>query len=171
MTTIVIQETDYDFLKQYEDQMLTETVLLDPSFYRNGIESNDATHRYFLAIINGRPAGTSAFVKYLNTNDQTWKIYHRASYTLPEFRGQGIWNSLMLYKLEYCHTHKLNDSDKTTHHVSCDISDQRYRNSGWHLHSAKESEIRGKKLFQATWFLEWADLKQLYQFNKSQTVA
>jgi len=165
MSTIVIQETTYDFLKQYEDQMLTETVLLDPSFYRNGIENKDAIQKYFLAVINGKPAGTSALVKYLNTNDNTWKIYHRASYTLPEFRSQGVWNSLMSYKVNYCQEHNLNDSEKTTHHVSCDISDQRYRNQGWHLHSAKESEIRGKKLFQATWFLEWADLKQLYQIN------
>ncbi len=163
MSNIVIQETSYDFLKQYEDSMLLETVLLDPSFYRNGVENKESLHKYFLATINGKPAGTSALVKYLNTNDQTWKIYHRASYTFPEYRNQGVWNALMLHKVKFCQEHSLNDSDRTSHHVSCDIKDQRYRNTGWHLHSAKESEVRGKILFQATWFLEWRDLKQKYQ--------
>jgi hypothetical protein len=162
MPNIIIQETTYEFLKPYEDQMLTENVLLDPSFYRNGVENKESISKYFLASINGESAGTSTLVKYLNSNDQTWKIYHRASYTFPKFRKQGVWTSLMSYKVNYCYSHNLNDNDKTSHHVSCDISDQRYRQSGWHLHGAKESEIKGKKMFQATWFLDWAELKKLY---------
>ena len=165
MTAINIQKTNYDFLKPYENELLAENVMLDPSFYQNGIEKENAIHAYFVATINDEIAGCSALVKYLNVNDKSWKIYHRGSYTFPKFRKQGIWNALMEHKVRYCHENNLNDSDKTSHYVICDLADSRYRNDGWHLYSAKEFQLKEKKLFQATWFLDWIELKKLYNIK------
>ena len=165
MNKLFIQETTYEFLKLYENDLLAENVILDPSFYQNGIERENAIHAYFIATVNDEIAGCSALVKYLNVNDQKWKIYHRGSYTFPKFRKQGIWNALMTYKIRYCNEHNLNDDDRTSHHVMCDLADSRYRNTGWHLYSAKEIQLKEKKLFHATWFLDWIELKKLYNLE------
>lgn len=162
MNKINIQEMAYEVLKPYETELRNENVILDPSFYTNGVESKDSIHAYFGAFIDGELAGISALVKYLNTNDKTTKIYHRGSYTFPKFRKQGVWNALMEYKIRYCHEKQLNPNDKISHHVNCDLADSRYRNDGWHLYTAKEIQLKEKKLYQATWFLEWGELKKLY---------
>jgi hypothetical protein len=162
MTEIIIQETTYDFLKSFENTLLQDDVFLDISCYTNGIEKENAVHWYFIAKINDEFAGCSALVKYFNVNDQTWKIYHRLSYTFPKFRKMGVWNALMEFKVKFCHENKINISNKTSHHVSCDLSDWRYRKTGWHLYNAKEIELKGKRIYQATWFLDWVELKQLY---------
>lgn len=165
MNKLFIQETTYDFLKTFEDTLLQDNVFLDTSFYTNGIEKENADHWYFIAKINDEFAGCSALVKYFNINDQTWKIYHRLSYTVPKFRKMGVWNELMEFKVKFCYENKLNNSDKTSHHVSCDLSDWRYRKTGWHLHNAKEIQLNDKRIFQATWFLDWIELKKLYNLE------
>ena len=76
MSKINIQEITYEVLEQYEAELRTENVILDPLFYTNGVESKDSIHAYFGAFIDGEFAGISALVKYLNTNDKTIKIYH-----------------------------------------------------------------------------------------------
>ncbi len=160
---ISISKTTLKDLMQYDDMLKENFISLGTSIYNNGVESPGAVHLYCIATDNdtGSLAGISIMTRYLNTKENNIKIYHRVAYTFPEYRGKGVWKSLMRYKIQYCKDYFWNESDNTTHHAVVKLTDERYAKMDWRLHAAFESKVGDHKIFRATWFTTWGELKNL----------
>lgn len=160
---LTISKTSLDYLRQYDDMLKENFISLDTSIYNNGVESPGAVHLYCIATDadTGNLAGISIMTRYLNRKENNIKIYHRVAYTFPEYRGKGVWKSLMRYKIQYCKDYYWNDGDDTTHHVVVKLTDERYAKLDWRLHSAFETKVGDQKIFRATWYTSWRELKNL----------
>ncbi len=148
---------------QYDEMLKEHFISLSASIYKNGVESPGAVHVYFIATDTdtNTVAGISVMTRYLNTKENNIKIYHRVAYTFPEYRGKGVWKALMRHKIQYCKDHFWNENDKTTHHAVVKLTDERYANMGWHLHAAFETKVGDTRIFRATWYTNWGELKNL----------
>lgn len=159
---IEIRETTLAFFESIRDLLNEGNILIRPDEYKDDIAGGD--HRYFSAYIGDKLVGVSAMVKYTTKNDGKTRIYHRAAWTHPEHRKQGVWLSLMKFKVKYIID--LNwCSDNMVHIVSVSTKDNRYRNAGWRFYIRNEQITNNGPILRDVWYLPWVELKEIYNIE------
>lgn len=130
---LVITETNLEFYKEHSAMLLAEHLIVDPISYPDHIRHGE--HRYFRAMKDNKLAGMSAMVLHKTEDGSAYRIYHRGSYTVPEFRRQGVWNALMRHKIKYMLDNGWNKTFPI-HSVSASDTDTRYSGDGWTVYKS-----------------------------------
>lgn len=159
---IEIRETTLTFFESIRDLLDEGKILVRPDEYKDDIAQGD--HRYFSAYIGDKLVGVSAMVKYKAKDDGKTRIYHRAAWTHPEHRQQGVWQALMEFKVNYIKELNWCD-DKMVHIVSVSTKDNRYRNAGWRYYIRNEQITNAGTILRDVWYLPWGELKELYDIQ------
>lgn len=159
---IQIIETSLDFYKTLSDELEKSHLIIDPEEYTL-FENPD--HRYFAAYDADRLAGVSAMVRYVSGRDKETRVYHRLSWTHPDYRRQGIWTKIMHHKFLYCKQHAW-CVNKTTHLSSCSVMDDRYYNLGWKYWRTGQQPIpNGSLRLRDWWYTNWQQIKTSFHIE------
>lgn len=157
MLLITVKETNLALFEQHAELLKEGNIIVSPSEYKQEIA--EGSHKYFAAYSNDILIGLSAMVKYLV--DGKYRIYHRAAYTFPGYRSQGVWNALMSAKVKFINENNWCD-DSVYHAVSVAVTDTRYEKLGWKKFKESVQFTETGKVPRVLWYESWSKVKEQF---------
>lgn len=158
MLSVNVVETSLELFEQNSELLKEGHIIIRPEEYSGSIATGD--HRYFAAYIDNTLVGLSAMVRY-QKEDGSFRIYHRAAYTFPEYRKMGVWQALMKAKVNYIIEHSWSD-DNTWHSVSVAETDDRYKLLGWQEYLRNEQHTDAGVVPRVVWCNKWINIKEYF---------
>ena len=135
-----------------ENNMITG----DSYYQKNFPDIAKGEHKHFVAIVNNKIVGTSSMTRFYHNETKKYRVYHRSSWTHPNYRHKKIWFKLMKYKAKYIKDNNWCD-DNTLNFVAVSINDKRYKNIGWKFHKQYKKDLYLKDI----WYTYWKDYKNV----------
>ena len=133
------------------------SMITDISYYEKYFpDIAKGEHKHFVAIINEKVVGTSSMTKFYHSETKKYRIYHRSSWTNPNYRNRKIWFKLMKHKAKYIKENNWCDDDMLNF-VAVSINDKRYKNIGWKFHKQYKRDLYVKDV----WYTYWKDYKNV----------